>query len=100
LYRGDSSVEPGDVNDALTGTIVQVFFVIHHYYLRDKKFDTFHADIQQVKILKPGSSIACSGFKRRNACEGPFDIVKPASSHAKNDEAGRAEEKSKQVESK
>jgi hypothetical protein len=60
--------------------------VIHHHYLRDEKFDTFHADIQQIKILNPGSSIACSGFKRRNAPKGRFDIVKPASSHAKNNE--------------
>ncbi|OAX31895.1 hypothetical protein K503DRAFT_860572 [Rhizopogon vinicolor AM-OR11-026] len=100
LYRGDSLVEPGHVDDALTGAVEQVFFVICHYYLRDKKFDTFCAGIQQIKILKPGSSITCSGFNRRNACEGPFDIVKPASSYAKNDEAGRAEEGSKQVESK
>ncbi|OAX32575.1 hypothetical protein K503DRAFT_776532 [Rhizopogon vinicolor AM-OR11-026] len=95
-------MEPGDVDDALTliGAIVQVFFMIRHYCLRDKKFDTFRADIRQIKILKPGSSIACSGFNRRNVHEGPFDIVKPASSHAKNNEAGRAEKISKQMESK
>ncbi|OAX33063.1 hypothetical protein K503DRAFT_776002 [Rhizopogon vinicolor AM-OR11-026] len=67
-----------------------------------QKFDTFCADIQQIKILKPGTSNACSGFKRRNAREGPFDIVKAASSsaHVKGDELGRAEKRSKQVESK
>jgi hypothetical protein len=67
LYRRNSLVESGDVNDTLTGAVVQVFFVIRHCYLRDKKIDTFRTDIQQIKILKPGSSIACSGFKRRSA---------------------------------
>ncbi|OAX37029.1 hypothetical protein K503DRAFT_783927 [Rhizopogon vinicolor AM-OR11-026] len=41
LYRGNSLVEPADVNEALTGAVVEVFFVVRHYYLRDKKFDTF-----------------------------------------------------------
>jgi len=36
LYRGNSLVEPAEVNDALTGAVVEVFFVIRHYYLRDK----------------------------------------------------------------
>jgi len=65
-----------------------------------KKFDTFGADIQQIKILKPGLSVTRSGFKRRNAREGPFDIIGTASSSAKDDEAGRNEKRSKQVESK
>jgi hypothetical protein len=70
--------------------------------LRDKKFDTFGADIQQIKILKPGLSVTRSRFKRRNAREGPFDIIGTASSsaHAKGDESGRTEKRSKQVESK
>jgi hypothetical protein len=37
LYRGESLVEPVDVNEALTGAVVQVFFIIWHYYLCDKK---------------------------------------------------------------
>jgi hypothetical protein len=82
LYRGNSLVESADVNEALTGAVVEVFFVIRYYYLRDKIFDTLRADIQQIKILKLGTSIACSGFKPRNAREEPFDIVKTASSSA------------------
>jgi hypothetical protein len=46
------------------GRSVEVSFVIRHYYLRDKKFITDQADIQQIKIVKPGNSIAMSGFKR------------------------------------
>ncbi|OJA16084.1 hypothetical protein AZE42_11985, partial [Rhizopogon vesiculosus] len=56
---------------------MQVFFAIRHYYLRDKIFDTFRADIQQINILKPGTSIAHSEFKRHNTCKGPFDILGP-----------------------
>jgi hypothetical protein len=99
LYRGNSLVEPADVNDALTGAVVQVFFMIRHYYLRNKKFDTFGADIQQIKLLKPGTSIARSGYKRRNARDGPFEIMNTASSsaHAKGDGSERAEKRSKQV---
>jgi len=101
LYRGTSLVEPADVIGALTGAVVEVFFVIRHYYLRDKKFDTFGADIQRIKILKPGSAVARSGFKWRKAREGPFDIVGVASSsaHAETGGSGRAEKRSKVVES-
>ncbi|KAJ8584636.1 hypothetical protein M405DRAFT_826453, partial [Rhizopogon salebrosus TDB-379] len=45
---------------------------MRHYYLRDKKCDTFQAEIQQIRIVKPGSSIATSGFKRR---DGPLDVI-------------------------
>ncbi|OAX32670.1 hypothetical protein K503DRAFT_776434 [Rhizopogon vinicolor AM-OR11-026] len=102
LHHGCSLVEPVDVNDALTGAVVQVFFVMRHYYLRNKKFDTFGADIQQIKLLKPGTSIAHSVYKRRNAHDGLFEIMNTASSsaHVKGDGSGRAEKRSKQVESK
>ncbi|OAX31997.1 hypothetical protein K503DRAFT_860535 [Rhizopogon vinicolor AM-OR11-026] len=102
LYRGNFLVEPADVNEALTGAVVKVFFVVRHYYLCNKIFDMFRTDIQQIKILKSGTSIACSGFKRRDAREELFNIVKTASSsaHAKSDESGRAEKRAKQVESK
>ena len=50
LYRGESLVEPADVNEAPTGAVVQVFSTIRHYYMREKKFDTFGADILQIKI--------------------------------------------------
>ncbi|OJA20361.1 hypothetical protein AZE42_07312 [Rhizopogon vesiculosus] len=55
---------------------------VRHYYLRNKNFDTFDTDIQQIKILKPGSSVGRSGFKRRNVREGPFEVVGMASSSA------------------
>jgi hypothetical protein len=66
VYRETAFVELGDVNDALQGAIVEMFFSIRHYYLQDKKFDTFQADMQQINIIKPGASIASSGFKRRS----------------------------------
>jgi hypothetical protein len=34
-----------------------VYFAIRHFYMGDKKFDTFRADIQQIKIVKLGGSI-------------------------------------------
>jgi hypothetical protein len=56
--------------------IVEVFFVIRHYYLRDKKFDKFQADsIQQIKIIESGASIAASVLKWRNAHEGLLDVI-------------------------
>jgi hypothetical protein len=68
-------MEPRDVIGTLTGAVVEVYFGVRHYYLRDKKFDTFQAEIQ-IRIVKPGSSIATSGFERRNAREGPLDVIK------------------------
>jgi hypothetical protein len=75
VYRDKTFVEPRDVIGALTGAVVEVYFGMRHYYLRDKKCDTFQAEIQQIRIVKPGSSIATSGFKRRDACEGPLDVM-------------------------
>jgi hypothetical protein len=68
--------------------------------MREKKFDTFGADILQIKILKPGLSMTHSGLKRRNAREGPFDIIGTDSSSAKSEEPGRNEKRSKQMERK
>jgi hypothetical protein len=78
VYRDNIFVEPGDVNEALTGAMVEVYFTIRHFYMREKKFDTFQADIQQIKIVKPGASIATLGFKRGNARDGPLEIVNTA----------------------
>jgi hypothetical protein len=53
-------------------------FTIRHFHIREKKFDTSQADIQQTEIVKPGASIVTSGFKQRNARDGPLEIVKTA----------------------
>jgi len=66
---------------------------MRHYYLRDKKFDTFQGEIQQIKMVKPGGSIATSGIKRRNAHEGPWDVIKISSMTGKDEEEGRAEKR-------
>jgi hypothetical protein len=63
VYRDSIFMEPGEVNEALTSAMVGVFFAVRHYYLRDKKFGTFQADIQQTKIAKPSGSITSSGSK-------------------------------------
>ncbi|KAJ8585277.1 hypothetical protein M405DRAFT_911902 [Rhizopogon salebrosus TDB-379] len=65
VYHDNVFVEPGNVNEALTDAMVDVYFTIRHFYMREKKFDTFQADIQQIKIVKPGASIMTSGFKER-----------------------------------
>jgi hypothetical protein len=93
VYRDKVFVEPRDVNEALTGAVVEVFFTMRHYYLRDKKFDTFQAEIQQIKIIKPGGSISTSGIKRRNAREGPWDVMKISSTTGKDKEEGRTEKR-------
>jgi hypothetical protein len=95
VYRDTAFVEPSEVNETLEGAFVEAVFVIRYYYLRGKKFDTFQADIQQIKIIEPGTSIAASGFKRRNAREGPSGVMIGASTVGKDKEGGRAVKKSK-----
>jgi len=90
VYRDKVFVEPG-VNEALT--VVEVFFTMRHYYLRDKKFDTFQGEIQQIKIVKLGGSIATSGIKRLSAREGPWEVIKISSTTGKDKEDGRAEKR-------
>jgi hypothetical protein len=63
VYRDNVFVEPGNVNEPLTDAMVEAYFTIRHFYMREKKFDIFRADIQQIKIVKLGASIATSGFK-------------------------------------
>jgi hypothetical protein len=88
VYRDKTFVEPRDVIGALTGAVVEVYFGIRHYYLRDKKFDTFQAEIQQIRIVKPGT-----GFKRRNVREGPLDVIKVGLTNGDDKEDVRAEKR-------
>ena len=66
---------------------------MRHYYLHNKKFDTFQGEIHQIKIVKLGGSIATSGIKRRNAREGPWDVIKISSTTGKDKEEGRDEKR-------
>jgi hypothetical protein len=79
------SWNPGDVNEALKDAVVEVSFAIRHYYLRDKKFDIFQADIQQIKIVKLGASIAAFRFKRRNARKDLLDVIIAGTTTGRND---------------
>jgi hypothetical protein len=58
--------------------------------------NSIHADIQQIKIVKPGGSIASSGFKWRNAREGPLDAINSISTGKYKE--GRAEKRRGQIE--
>jgi hypothetical protein len=95
VYRDNVFVEPGNVNEALTDAMVEVYFTIRHFYIREKKFDTFQADIQQIEIVKPDASIATSGFKRRNARDGPLEIVKTAGTTGNDKEVRRSEKRAR-----
>jgi hypothetical protein len=95
VYRDNVFAEPGNVNEALTDTVVEVYFTIRHFYMREEKFDTFQADIQQIKNVKPGASIATSGFKRRNARDGPLEIVKMARTTGNGKEERRGDKRAR-----
>ncbi|KAJ8579718.1 hypothetical protein M405DRAFT_939048 [Rhizopogon salebrosus TDB-379] len=95
VYRDNVFVEPGNVNEALTDAMVEVYFTIRHFYMREKKFDTFQADIQQIKIVKPGASITTSGFKPRNARDGPLEIIKTAGTIGKDKEERRSNKRAR-----
>jgi hypothetical protein len=95
VYRDNVFVEPGEVNEALADAMVEVYFTIRHFYMREKRFDTFQADIQQIKIVKPGASIMASGFKRRNARDGPLEIIKMTGTPAKDKEERRSEKRAR-----
>jgi hypothetical protein len=95
VYRDNVFVEPGEVNEALMDAMVEVYFTIRHFYMREKQFDTFQADIQQIKIIKPGASIVTSGFKWRNARDGPLEIIKTAGTTAKDKEERRSEKRAR-----
>jgi hypothetical protein len=36
VYRNNVFVEPGNVNEALTDAMVEVYFMIGHFYIREK----------------------------------------------------------------
>ena len=91
VYRNKVFVEPGDVSEALTGAVVEVFFTMRHYHLRDKKFDTFQGEIQQIKIVKPGGSIATSRSNDAMLARVRGMSLKISSTTGKDTEEGRAE---------
>ncbi|KAJ8597884.1 hypothetical protein M405DRAFT_855176 [Rhizopogon salebrosus TDB-379] len=92
VYRDNTFMEPGEVNEALTGAMVEVFFAIRHYYLCDKKFDTFQADIQQIKDRQTRWINYFFRFKRRNARERPLDVIDSTST---GKDEGRAEKRAR-----
>jgi hypothetical protein len=92
VYRDKTFVEPGGVNEASKSTIGEVFFAIRHYCLRNKMFDIFQANMQQIGIVKPGASIAASGFKH-DAREGLLDVIISRSTTGKDKEGGMAEKR-------
>jgi hypothetical protein len=69
---------------------------IPKYNLFIKKFNIFQADSQQIKIVKPGASIAASGFKRCNARKGSLDVMNSASTTGK-DKEGRAQQRAREM---
>jgi hypothetical protein len=69
-----STCECMSVNMCRSRVCCQFFFAVRHYHLRDKKFDTFQADIQQIKIIK------C------NARDGPLDVMIGAATMAEDKE--------------
>jgi hypothetical protein len=70
-------------------------FTIRHFHIREKKFDTFQADIQQIEIVKPGASIVMSGFKQRNARDGPLEIVKTVGTTGNDKEERRSDKRAR-----
>ncbi|KAJ8579239.1 hypothetical protein M405DRAFT_870530 [Rhizopogon salebrosus TDB-379] len=56
---------------------------------------SFHgtADYQQIKIFKPGTSIAASSFKRRNTHEDLLEVIIAVYMTGKYKEGGRAEKR-------
>ncbi|KAJ8590787.1 hypothetical protein M405DRAFT_880862 [Rhizopogon salebrosus TDB-379] len=58
------------------------------------EFDSMKFDFMACpRIVKPGSSIATSGFERRNAREGPLDVIKVAVTNGGDKEDVRAEKR-------
>jgi hypothetical protein len=93
VYRDKASWNWGGVNEALKSTIAEVFFAVRHYCLHDKLLDIFQANMQQIKIIKPGASITASGFKQRHAREGLLDVIIAGSTTGKDKEGGRAKKR-------
>ena len=93
VYSDKVFIKLGDINKALIGAVVEVFFTMRHYYLHNKKFDMFQGEISQIKIIKLGGSIVTSRFKWCSAHEGPWEVIKISSITGKDKEDGRAEKR-------
>ncbi|KAJ8581728.1 hypothetical protein M405DRAFT_846853 [Rhizopogon salebrosus TDB-379] len=57
--------------------VTEMIYSEEEALLRPKIY--LQADIQQIKIVKPGASISASGFKRCNTREGLLDVIIAAS---------------------
>jgi hypothetical protein len=68
--------------------------VLHDQAFRHAR-EAVCADIRQIEIIKPGASIATSGFKRRNARDGLLEIVKTAGTTGKDKEERRSNKRAR-----
>ncbi|KAI9445341.1 hypothetical protein H4582DRAFT_2053392 [Lactarius indigo] len=63
VFNSTNFVEPVAVNEALLHSVVEVHFVLRHYYFNKKEEDSFNASIEQIVVLQ-SPTVAPSPYKR------------------------------------
>ncbi|KAI9428385.1 hypothetical protein H4582DRAFT_1782341, partial [Lactarius indigo] len=63
VFNSTNFVEPVTVNEALLHSVVEVHFVLRHYYFNKKEEDSFNASIEQIVVLQ-SPTVAPSPYKR------------------------------------
>jgi hypothetical protein len=61
VYYEDVLIQPGEVNEALNGAIVEVEFTMRHWQIQD--YDSFQATSQKITILRLGPYHHKSNYK-------------------------------------
>ena len=72
VFVKDKFVELADVEETITGALVEIHFEFRHYHIKSKEQDSFNATVQQILVLQPGTIRPSTPYKRKSVREGPI----------------------------
>ena len=74
VFAKDAFVEVLNVNNMISGALVEMHFELYHYCIRATEQDSFNARIQQILVLQPGKPRPITTYKRKNVRDGPIHL--------------------------
>lgn len=81
VYRNANFVELADVEDTIHGALVEVHFILRHYFISSDAYDSFNGIVEQILVLQPGELLPQTVYKRKNVREGPIRMNPSLATH-------------------
>lgn len=74
VFARNAFVEARNVNEIITGALVEMHFELYHFCIRASDQDSFNGRIQQILVLQPGKTRPITAYKRKNVRDGPIRL--------------------------